>query len=178
MNLPNFLTILRMIMVPIFIVLFYLDFPLVALIIFIVAALTDALDGHIARSRNQITNFGKLMDPLADKILTVSAFICLLDINLIPAWMIVVILAREFAITGLRGVAASEGAVIPAGFSGKLKTVFQMLAIILLLLSLVLPDMNFIAIIANVILWIALILTVYSGVEYLWNGRRLLRMDK
>ena len=178
MNLPNFLTILRMIMVPIFIIFFYVDMYLVSVIIFAVAAITDALDGYLARKNNQITNFGKLMDPLADKILTVSAFICLLDIGLIPAWMVIVILAREFAITGLRGVAASEGTVIPAGFSGKLKTVFQMVAIILLLLSLAFPDLSALAVIAQVVLWIALILTVYSGVEYLWNGRKLLRMDK
>ncbi|MDR3304500.1 MAG: CDP-diacylglycerol--glycerol-3-phosphate 3-phosphatidyltransferase [Clostridiales Family XIII bacterium] len=175
MNLPNLLTLLRMALVPVFIVLFYLDLRTWAAVVFIAAAVTDALDGHIARSRNQITNFGKLMDPLADKILTVSAFICLVDTHEIAAWMVVVILAREFAITGLRGVAAAEGVVIAAGMGGKLKTVFQMLAIILLLLGEILFGSAGAAI-AAAVLWVAVILTVYSGVEYLWKGRKLLTM--
>ncbi|MDR0853764.1 MAG: CDP-diacylglycerol--glycerol-3-phosphate 3-phosphatidyltransferase [Clostridiales Family XIII bacterium] len=175
MNLPNALTLLRMAMVPVFIVLFYQDMPIAAAVVFILAAITDAADGKIARARNQITNFGKLMDPLADKVLTVSAFICLVDSGQVAAWMVIVILAREFAITGLRSVAASEGQVIAAGMSGKLKTVFQMVAIALLLLHnwpfsyLNLP-------IDQACLWIAIVLTIYSGVEYIVKGRHLLTM--
>jgi len=189
MNLPNFLTIIRMALVPVFIVFFYLGqggtqlFAILAFAVFIIAAGTDMLDGYIARSRNQITNFGKLMDPLADKILTTSAFIVFVDIHIIPAWMVVVILAREFAITGLRGVAASEGVVIAAGFSGKLKTIFQMVAIGLILLDSAIgngPLTHGVWIVVSgagiVCLWIAVVLTVYSGVEYLWKGRKLLNL--
>ena len=189
MNLPNMLTVIRMALVPVFIVFFYLGqggtqlFCILAFAIFAIASLTDMLDGHIARSRGQITNFGKLMDPLADKVLTTSAFIVFVDAHMIPAWMVVVILAREFAITGLRGVAASEGVVIAAGFSGKLKTVFQMVAICLILLGPAVGDGPAVhslgAIVTGagmVCLWIAVILTVYSGVEYLVNGRKLLNM--
>jgi CDP-diacylglycerol--glycerol-3-phosphate 3-phosphatidyltransferase len=175
MNLPNFLTLVRMALVPVFIVLFYQGFGIAAAVVFIIAAATDALDGHIARSRNMITNFGKLMDPLADKVLTASALICLVDVGVVAAWMVVVILAREFAITGLRGVAASEGVVIPAGASGKLKTVFQMVAVIVLLLG-DWPFSLFGFPGGQALLWAAVALTVYSGAEYLWRGRRLLKM--
>jgi CDP-diacylglycerol--glycerol-3-phosphate 3-phosphatidyltransferase len=175
MNLPNFLTLVRMALVPVFIVLFYQGFEIAAAVVFIIAAATDALDGHIARSRNMITNFGKLMDPLADKVLTTSALICLVDVGVVAAWMVIVILAREFAITGLRSVAASEGVVIPAGASGKLKTVLQMVAVIILLLN-DWPFSLFGFPGGQVLLWAAVALTVYSGAEYLWNGRHLLKM--
>lgn len=209
MNLPNLLTVIRMALVPVFIVFFYLGqggslaLCVAAFAVFIVASATDALDGYIARKHGLITNFGKLMDPLADKVLTTAAFIVFVDVGLMPAWMVVVILAREFAITGLRGVAASEGEIIAAGFSGKLKTVFQMVAICVILLGTVLfiavaPGeaaasisflgtkffdislaSGFYAIVLNigqVLMWIAVVLTVYSGIEYLWNGRKLLNM--
>ena len=189
MNLPNKLTVVRMALVPVFIVFFYLGqggaqlFCILAFAIFAIASFTDMLDGHIARSRGQITNFGKLMDPLADKVLTTSAFIVFVDAHMIPAWMVVVILAREFAITGLRGVAASEGVVIAAGVSGKFKTVFQMVAICLILLGSAVFDVpathNLCALIwaaGAICLWIAVILTVYSGIEYLVRGRKLLNM--
>ena len=189
MNLPNLLTVIRMALVPVFIVFFYLGqggaqvFCILAFVVFVVASVTDILDGHIARSRGLITNFGKLMDPLADKVLTTSAFIVFVDVHIIPAWMVVVILAREFAITGLRGVAAAEGVVIAAGFSGKLKTVFQMVAICLILLGSALGNGQamhslwvFVSSAGTVCLWAAVVLTVYSGVEYLVRGRKLLDM--
>jgi CDP-diacylglycerol--glycerol-3-phosphate 3-phosphatidyltransferase/cardiolipin synthase len=189
MNLPNLLTLIRMALVPVFIVLFYFGqagsraFCVFALIVFAAASATDALDGHIARKHGLITNFGKLMDPLADKVLTTSAFIVFVDVGIVPAWMVIVIIAREFAITGLRGVAAAEGAIIAAGFSGKLKTIFQMVAICLILLDSAIgngPATHSLWVVASgaglVCLWIAVALTVYSGAEYLWNGRKLLNM--
>ena len=187
MNLPNLLTMIRMALVPVFIVFFYLGhggaylFCVLAFAVFAIASLTDALDGHIARSRGLVTNFGKLMDPLADKVLTTSAFIVFVDVHLVYAWMVIVILAREFAITGFRSIAASEGTVIPAGFSGKLKTVFQMVAICLMLLAPVVEGISpfvwvFVSYAGLACLWIAVGLTVYSGAEYLWKGRGLLRM--
>ena len=131
-----------MALVPVFIVVFYIGrggeqiYSVLAFAVFVIASATDAVDGYIARKRNQITNFGKLMDPLADKVLTTAAFIVFVDAGAIPAWMVIVILAREFIITGLRGVAASEGVVIAAEMSGKLKTISQMLAICIILLAL------------------------------------------
>jgi CDP-diacylglycerol--glycerol-3-phosphate 3-phosphatidyltransferase len=213
MNLPNKLTVLRMALVPVFIVLFHRSMgwrwagdmaeiersfwpTACAFLVFGIACLTDALDGYIARKRNLITNFGKLMDPLADKVLTMSAFALFVQAGWMPAWLLVVFLAREFAITGLRGVAASEGVVIPAGLSGKLKTILQMSAILLNLLGQVftcMSDENMfqassgipmvplttvismkIDSIGGYVLWAALVATVWSGVEYLYKGRQLL----
>jgi CDP-diacylglycerol--glycerol-3-phosphate 3-phosphatidyltransferase len=184
MNIPNLLTVMRMALVPVFIVCYYEGAStLTALVVFVAASLTDAVDGYIARKYGLITNFGKLMDPLADKILTVAAFICFIDMDIVQMWMVVVIIAREFLITGLRGVAASEGVVIAAGFSGKLKTVLQMGTIILFLLADTLLEHEWtepagvVSIIAaNVCLWAALAVTVYSGVGYLWRCRKLLNM--
>jgi len=191
MNLPNFLTIIRMALVPVFIVFFYMGqergqmYLILALTVFVIAAATDAVDGYIARKHDLITNFGKLMDPLADKVLTTAAFIVLVDVHIIPAWMVIVILAREFIITGLRGVAASEGVVIEAGLSGKLKTAFQMVAICFILLNaamlsntinLSILSVTIVSALSVILLWVAVILTVYSGVEYLWKGRKLLNL--
>ena len=189
MNLPNLLTIVRMALVPVFIVFFYLGqggaqiFSILAFLIFVIASATDALDGHIARKHNLITNFGKLMDPLADKILTTAAFIVFVDVGFVPAWMVIVILAREFAITGLRAVAASEGVVIAADLSGKLKTVFQMVAVCVILLAGAIgqfqwafPFQSFLSGLGMILIWIAVLLTIYSGIEYLWKGRKLLNL--
>ena len=189
MNLPNLLTIARMALVPVFIVFFYLGqggaqlYSVLAFAVFLVASGTDAIDGHIARKHNLITNFGKLMDPLADKVLTTAAFVVFVDVKIIPAWMVIVILAREFAITGLRGVAASEGTVIAADLSGKLKTVFQMVAICVILLALAIGEgqatqgiFAFFSCAGQILMWAAVALTVYSGIEYLWKGRKLLNM--
>ena len=139
MNLANKLTVMRMILIPIFLVFLVFDcLPYgksIATALFIIASITDKLDGYIARSRNQVTNFGKFMDPLADKLLVTAALVSLVELNLIPAWAVVVIVAREFAVSGLRTIAASEGTVIAASWWGKIKTVIQMIAIILLFLK-------------------------------------------
>jgi CDP-diacylglycerol--glycerol-3-phosphate 3-phosphatidyltransferase len=176
-----------MALVPVFMVFYYLGeggdpaFRAAALAVFVIASATDAVDGHIARRNGMITNFGKLMDPLADKVLTAAAFICFVDSGLTPAWVVVVILAREFLITGLRGVAASEGVVIAAGAFGKLKTVLQMGTIALFLLSGVIgaympaaPVASAALTAAEICLWATLVVTVYSGVEYMWKCRKLL----
>ena len=139
MNLANKLTLLRIFLVPVFLIFFLvegIDYgTIVATIVFIVASITDQLDGHIARSRNQITTFGKFMDPLADKLLVTAVFVCLVQIGMIPAWAVIIILSREFAVSGLRSIAASNGLVIAASWWGKIKTVTQMLAILLFLLT-------------------------------------------
>ena len=175
MNLPNKLTIVRIIMIPFFV--FFLLAPYfegygnyIALVIFIVASLTDFLDGKIARKYNLVTNFGKFMDPLADKMLVSSAFICLVAQNKISAWIVIVIIAREFVISGFRLVASDSGVVIAASYWGKFKTNFQMFAIILLMLNL---GENFpayaggIHIAEQILIYIALILTIVSLVDYL-----------
>ncbi|MGI6736560.1 MAG: CDP-diacylglycerol--glycerol-3-phosphate 3-phosphatidyltransferase [Anaerovoracaceae bacterium] len=165
MNLPNKLTMGRILAIPVFIVVYLMGHYIIATLIFIAAAATDALDGHIARSRNLVTNFGKLMDPLADKLLTMSAFVCLVWMGLVPGWMVIVILAREFAVSGLRQIAAADGVVMAAGKSGKVKTVLQMVTIPQLLLnnwpgSLIGIPLD------QICLWAALAVTVISGVEY------------
>jgi CDP-diacylglycerol--glycerol-3-phosphate 3-phosphatidyltransferase len=166
---------LRTALIPVFIAVLMTGHPYVAALIFAVASLTDALDGHIARKYNLVTDFGKLMDPLADKLLVVSALVCLVELGEIAAWMVILILAREFTITGLRSVAASGGNVIAAGLSGKLKTALQMLAIIFILLGnqpferLGLP-------VSRALLWAAVAMTVYSGVEYIVRNRTLFSM--
>ncbi|MDR1135295.1 MAG: CDP-diacylglycerol--glycerol-3-phosphate 3-phosphatidyltransferase [Clostridiales Family XIII bacterium] len=173
-NLPNQLTVLRVMMIPAFIIVLMNGHYYSSAVIFAVASVTDALDGYIARKYDLITNFGKLMDPLADKILVVSALVCLVELGDIPGWIVIIILAREFTITGLRSVAAAGGTVIAAGLSGKLKTVFQMVAIIALLLK----NQPFEIIglpFAWIMLIIALILTVYSGVEYIVKSRRFFK---
>ena len=136
MNLPNKLTVGRMIAVPFFVGAFMMHYYFVAFVIFILASFTDMLDGKIARARGLVTNFGKIMDPLADKILVYSALCLLIGEGTIPAWALIIILAREFAVSGMRTVAASEGRVIAAGMSGKFKTVLQMIAVPLLILAL------------------------------------------
>ena len=170
MNLPNKLTVARMIAVPFFVATFMLEYYLIAFIIFTAASFTDMLDGRIARKYNLITNFGKIMDPLADKILVYSAF-CLMIGNLIPAWMLIVILAREFVVSGMRTVAASEGIVIAAGMSGKIKTVLQMIAVMLLLLVPAFSSVTILNIVAQAFLWASLVMTVYSGIEYVVKNK-------
>ena len=161
-----------MILVPVFIVVFMMvGKGWATLAIFIVASVTDYFDGHLARKYNLITNYGKIMDPLADKLLVTSAFVCLIETGDVAAWMVIIILAREFAITGLRAVAASDGIVIAAAWSGKVKTVTQMLAVILLLMG---DWLDFIPIpVAQIMLWIAVFMTLYSGVEYIYKNRTI-----
>ena len=177
MNLPNKLTMGRMIAVPFFIAAYIMGYYPAALILFCLASLTDALDGHIARKRGLVTNFGKIMDPLADKILVYSALCLFIESDLIRAWMLIVILAREFIVAGMRTVAASEGRVLAAGMSGKIKTVLQMVAVILYLFGLSVPSIgNTVIMIANVIFWAALAMTIYSGAEYVWKNRDVFSM--
>lgn len=169
MNLPNKLTVLRVIMVP-----FFVFFMLtgvggaankwIALIIFCVASLTDMLDGKIARARNLVTNFGKFMDPLADKLLVCSALIALVDLNKIAAWVVIIIIAREFIISGFRLVASDNGVVIAASYWGKFKTTFQMLMIIYLVVDLQFAYAN---VVGMVLVYVALALTVISLVDYI-----------
>ena len=164
MNLPNKLTIMRVILIPFF-VFFLLSpyFPAygnyIAVAIFIVASLTDMLDGKIARKYNLVTNFGKFMDPLADKLLVCSAMICLIELDRLAAWIVIVIIAREFIISGFRLVASDNGVVIAASYWGKFKTTFQMLMVIVLILDIQMP---FFQILGTVLTYVALILTVVS----------------
>ncbi|WP_206459178.1 CDP-diacylglycerol--glycerol-3-phosphate 3-phosphatidyltransferase [Anaerovorax sp. IOR16] len=173
MNLPNKLTMLRMLLIPVFIITLMTGYSFIACGIFVLASLTDALDGHIARKYNLVTNFGKIMDPLADKLLVVSALSCLVELGQVASWMLIVILAREFAITSLRAVAAGDGIVIAAANSGKLKTILQMLAIILLLLQNY-PFSLFTSVRVDVIvLWAAVFMTIYSGIEYIVKNKNI-----
>ena len=176
-NLPNQLTIGRILAIPVFIVVLMLGWRVAATVIFIAAAFTDMLDGKIARKYNLVTNFGKLMDPLADKLLTMSAFVCFVGLGDIPAWMVIVILGREFIITGMRQVAAAEGIVIAAGWSGKIKTVCQMIAIPLIMLNnwpfSLLP---FPCPLDQIVLWAAVVMTIWSGAEYMIKNKQVFSM--
>ena len=169
MNLPNKLTTFRVILIPFFV--FFLLAPYfegygnyIALVIFIVASLTDFLDGKIARKYNLVTNFGKFMDPLADKLLVCSALIALVDLNKIAAWIVIIIIAREFIISGFRLVASDNGVVIAASYWGKFKTTFQMLMIIYLVVDLQFAYAN---VVGMVLVYVALALTVISLVDYI-----------
>ena len=177
MNLPNKLTMFRVILIPFFVLFMLVDITTVdkwiALAIFIVASLTDLLDGKIARKYNLVTNFGKFMDPLADKLLVCSALICLVELAKLPAWMVIVIIAREFIISGFRLIASDIGVVIAASYWGKFKTTFQMVMICLLI-----ADIAAIGIITNVIVWIALILTVVSLIDYLVKNKDIMKETK
>ena len=174
MNLPNKLTIARVIMIPFF--FFFLLTGLggaaskwIALAIFIIASLTDLLDGHIAPKYNLVTNFGKFMDPLADKLLVCAAMICLVEMGRLPAWIVIVIISREFIISGFRLIASDNGRVIAASYWGKFKTTFQMLMICLMI-----ADIAQIAVVTAAVMWIALVLTVVSLVDYLVKNKDVL----
>lgn len=169
-NVPNILTVARMCLVPVFVALLMTGNPIPAGIIFIIASLTDTLDGYLARKNNQITVFGKFMDPLADKLLVCSALICMVELGTIPAWIVIVIVGRDFIISGFRLVAAERGVVIAAGFWGKLKTVVQMVMCILLIF----PFTGIIHTIGIVLMWAALALTIISLVDYLYTNRGVL----
>jgi CDP-diacylglycerol--glycerol-3-phosphate 3-phosphatidyltransferase len=164
MNLPNKLTMCRIFMIPLYLVFLYLGWNIPALIVFVAASLTDLADGKIARSRGLITNFGKFMDPLADKLLTCSAMIAMVDLGRLEGWAVIIIIAREFTISGFRLVAASNNVVIAANYWGKWKTVFQMAMIILLTAAI--PGIFFGAL-SQIVKYIAVILTVLSLVIYL-----------
>lgn len=174
MNLPNKLTVLRVIMIPFFILFLLSEIggnagKWVALVLFIIAALTDFFDGKIARKYNLITNFGKFMDPLADKLLVCSALICFVELGKLPAWMVIIIISREFIISGFRLIAADNGVVIAASYWGKFKTTFQMGMIVLLIADLPGKGMDYLT---KGITWAAFGLTVISLADYLmknWN---------
>lgn len=176
MNLPNQLTIARIIAVPFFVFTYMKGYFLAAFIIFILASITDMLDGKIARKYNLVSNFGKIMDPLADKILVYAAFCLMVENHTMPSWMLIVILLREFLVSGIRTVAAAQGIVIAAGFSGKLKTVLQMIAVPLLLIMDI-PELanyeNLIYYVAYGFLWASLVMTIVSGIEYTYGNRNV-----
>lgn len=167
MNLPNKLTVMRVILIPFFVAALLYDngssqtMRIVANVVFIVASLTDLLDGKIARKYNLVTNFGKFMDPLADKLLVCSALICLIQLGQLPAWVVIIIISREFIISGFRLVAADNGIVIAASYWGKFKTTFQMIAVILMIFNI-----SALATVTMIMLVIAVVLTVISLVDY------------
>lgn len=172
LNLANKLTILRILLIPVFLVLMAIKVPYgvyAATLVFLLASITDKLDGYIARHRNQITNLGKFMDPLADKLLVVSALVSLVEMGRLSTWMVMIIIAREFTITGLRAIAASEGIVIAASRWGKLKTAIQIIAIIAALIQF--PYYR-------ILMWAAVIVTIISGVDYLYKNRSVFTHEK
>ena len=178
MNLPNKLTVLRVVLVPFFVVALLISKSVepmkwAALVLFIVASLTDLLDGKIARKYNLVTTFGKFMDPLADKVLTISGMICLIELGRIPSWIVVIIVAREFIISGFRLVAAENGVVIAANYWGKFKTTFQMIMIILMIMNI--PQLQ---ILTNIVMWIALALTLISLWTYIMANKQVLAGEK
>lgn len=186
MNLPNKLTVFRMILIVPFVILLlgghagwgwfdaafggieaYTDY--IALVIFAIASLTDMLDGKIARKYNLVTNFGKFMDPLADKLLVCSAMICLIDMDRIPAWIVIVIISREFIISGFRLVASDNHVVIAASYWGKFKTTFQMIMVILMI-----ANIQALNILTQIVMWIALALTIISLIDYIVKNKNVL----
>ena len=181
MNTANKLTLLRVVLVPVFMAFLLMNgtaWQLAALAVFVIASLTDMLDGQIARRCNQITTFGKFADPLADKMLTTAAFLVFMQKEIINSWAVMIILAREFMVAGVRLAAVSEGKVIAASFWGKFKTVSQMAAIIIAILVLNIPAVpqSAAVIVTNIFVWISVVLTVISGADYLvknWNLMKL-----
>ena len=163
----------RVICVPIFVVLFLFELYIWAFAVFVIASLTDLFDGKIARKYNMVTNFGKIMDPLADKVLVYAAFCLFVEKGLVPAWMLIIILAREFAVSGMRTVAASEGKVIAAGMTGKIKTTLQMIATCFLILA---PYHEYIALGGKILLWASLVMTIVSGTEYIVKNKDVFSM--
>ena len=179
MNLPNKLTILRVIMIPFFVVFLLMDkgtaTEVAALALFAAASFTDFLDGYIARKNNIVTNFGKFMDPLADKLLVSSALICLIALDRIPAWVVIIIIAREFIISGFRLIASDNGIVIAASYLGKFKTVSHMALIMLLIIH---PEGTVFYWIEQILLWIAVALTIISLVDYIMKNKQVLAEQK
>jgi CDP-diacylglycerol--glycerol-3-phosphate 3-phosphatidyltransferase len=175
MNLPNKLTMLRVLMIPLFVVLLLWDhgenqiLRMISLVVFCIASLTDYLDGQIARHNHMVTNFGKFMDPLADKLLVCSALICLIELNQLPAWYVIIIIAREFIISGFRLVASDNGVVIAASWWGKFKTAFQMATVILLILNI--PRLS---IITTIVAIIAILLTIISLIDYIVKNKNVI----
>ena len=194
MNLPNKLTVSRFVMTAAFLVVMFSQVRFhetIALALFVAAAVTDWLDGSIARRNRLVTNFGKLMDPLADKIMVCSAFIAFVGLGWIPAWMVVVVVARELAITGLRLLAATKNVLLAAEGYGKHKTITQMVAIIAIFIyhghgewgavgnvfSVAIADKPWVQWLADISTWLAVVLTIFSGGVYLWRNRALYLSD-
>lgn len=186
MNLPNKLTVVRMILTPVYLAAMLIGFKyhyLVALAVFSVASITDFLDGKIARKNNIVTTFGKLCDPVADKMLTTAALLAFMQLGLCDIWAVMIILTREFLVTSFRLVASAQGVVIPAGILGKIKTVSQMVFSILIMLGLfigefVTLDFDKFALVSNILLWITAVLTVVSGIKYIIDGKKVIDFSK
>ncbi len=193
MNLPNKLTLARIVMVPLYMVLLLWEFPFhyaAALLVFIAASLTDYFDGKIARSQNLVTNLGKFLDPIADKMLTTAAFLVFLDIGVTDVWAVMLVMTREFMVTSVRLMAAKDGTVVAASFSGKLKTVVQYIAIIAMMTALgwqdicaaYIPSIPSLActlpiLISQIFIWISVVLTCVSGFQYFWQFRHYFKED-
>lgn len=173
MNLPNKITIFRLFLIPIFVMLFFVDKYgyILSGIVFILASFTDFLDGYLARRLNQKTNLGAFLDPVADKVLVFAALILLAESGIIPSWSVILIIGRETLINGFRLIAIEKGIVISASYLGKLKTVTQMVSLILLLFA---PGLALFNIVGIIVYWIAVVATVISGIEYIYQGRDLL----
>ncbi len=176
MNLPNKITIFRVIMIPIFLVFLLIpgipNGKYIAAAIFIIAALTDFLDGYLARKYHLITNFGKFMDPLADKLLVCSALICFIQLDLLPAWIVIIIISREFIISGFRLIASDNGVVIAASWWGKIKTNVQMIMSVLLMFHL---DFYAFHVLEQVFIYLSVILTVVSLIDYMYKNKNILK---
>ena len=175
MNTPNKLTVARMIIVP-FLVVFLLTGwggdanRYISLALFVGASVTDWFDGYLARKNNLVTNFGKFMDPLADKLLVCSAMICMIELNRLPAWFVIIIIGREFIISGFRLIASDNGRVIAASYWGKFKTTFQMVMICLMI-----ANIEALSVLTTIVMWVALVLTVVSLVDYLMKNKDVLK---
>lgn len=182
MNLPNKLTIFRIILTPFYLAAMLLEFRyhyLVAAVIFAVASITDFLDGNIARKNNLVTTFGKLCDPLADKMLTTAALLAFMQLGLCNIWIVMIVLTREFLVTSFRLVASAQGVVIPAGIWGKIKTVSQMVFSIVIMIGIHIVDVygldfGMFSLISNILLGITAVLTVFSGVKYIIDGKKMI----
>ena len=175
MNLPNKLTIIRFILTPIFMALMMFNFPFhyfLAFLVFVAASITDYFDGKIARKYNYITDFGKIMDPLADKMLTSLAFLVLVYQDIVPIWFFALVLVRDFAVDGMRMMVARNGKTVPASFYGKLKTTLQMTALIIILANQIFLQEP-LTIIGNIVLYASIALSLYSGADYLIKGWKL-----
>ncbi len=179
MNLPNKLTIFRVILIPFFVVFMLVPgIPyanIIATVIFCVASFTDFLDGYLARRDGLVTNFGKFMDPLADKLLVGAALICLIETGQLPAWVVVIIISREFIISGFRLIASDNGVVIAASYWGKFKTVSQMVMVILLILNIQHPIFQ---VLGTILIWVSVILTVVSLIDYIVKNKDVLKDTK
>lgn len=181
MNTPNKITIFRMFIAPLFLVLYFLDFKykmLVSAIIFAVGAVTDAIDGHLARKNNIVTNFGKFLDPIADKMLVTAGFLALMQDGLCNIWIVMFMITREFAVTSVRLIAAAQGVVIPANIGGKIKTVFQMVALVAIM---VIGQLNVsfsfglpLPVISNILLGITAVISIVSGLVYILDSRKVI----